>query len=281
MQNNSIQLLKNIFVFFTIFVLVSFAFVANGYAQGLVPAWVKNTAKWYGEDLISEREFLTAIEWLLENKIIILDPSDAKSKKDIKVDEFTGFDKLVELGIEQLNLGDPRDALFYFNEALKKNPDSIRAMVDKGVAHARTGDLDGAKKLFDEAIKLGEKQGKIDYRAVVNAGIAISIYGDPNDAIVYFNRVIDNANIVRQETLYAALVNKGVALYELERYDEAIAYYDRALDLNPGKLGAIVNKANALQEQGNYNDALKWFEKAYTITKDPLAWKPSFIVITE
>lgn len=261
--------------------LLSFTFVTNSYAQGLVPAWVKNTAKWYGEDLISEREFLEAIEWLIENKIIILDPSDAQAKKDFKIDEFTGFDKLVELGIEQLNVGDPHEALFYFNEALKKNPNNIRAMVDKGIAHARTGDLSGAKALFDQAIVIGEKQGKVDYRAVVNSGIAVSIYGDPNDAIVYFNRVIDNANIVRAETLYAALVNKGVALYELERYDESIKYYDQALELNPGKLGAIVNKANALQEQGKYNDALKWFEKAYSITKDPLAWKPSFIVITE
>lgn len=281
MANTINHSLKNTFVIFTIFVLVSFTFVTNSYAQGLVPAWVKNTAKWYGEDLISEREFLEAIEWLIENKIIILDPSDAPAKKDIKIDEFTGFDKLVELGIEQLNVGDPHDALFYFNEALKKNPNNIRAMVDKGIALARTGDLDDAKALFDQAILQGEKQGKVDYRAVVNSGIAISIYGNPNDAIAYFNRVIDNANIVRAETLYAALVNKGVALYELERYDEAIKYYDQALELNPGKLGAIVNKANALQEQGKYDEALKWFEKAYLITKDPLAWKPSFIVITE
>lgn len=274
--------MKKCFVFFTIFVLISFTFVTNSYAAGLVPAWVKNTAKWYGEDKISEREFLTAIEWLIENKIIILDPADDKTKKDdIKIDQFTGFDKLVELGIEQLNVGDPKDALIYFNEALKKNPDSIRALVDKGVAHARSGDLDGAKAIFDQAIKAGEKQGKVDHRAVVNAGIALSIYGDPNDAMVYFDLVIENASIVRQETLYAALVNKGVALYELEQFDEAIKYYDQALELNPGKLGAIVNKANALQEQGKYDEALKWFEKAYDITKDPLAWKPSFIVITE
>ncbi|HSB50594.1 MAG TPA: tetratricopeptide repeat protein [Nitrosopumilaceae archaeon] len=259
---------------------MSFTFVTNGYAEGLVPVWVKNTAKWYGEDLISEAEFLRAIEWLIENKIIILDPADTNPKKE-EITPLVGFDKLVELGIEQLNLGDPRDALFYFNEALKKNPDNVKAMVDKGIALAHTGDLANAKALFDQAIKQGEKEGKVSYRAVLNAGIALSIYGDQSDALEYFNRVIDNADIVRQDTLYAALVNKGVVLYELGRYEEAITYYDQALTINPGKLGAIVNKANALQELGKYDEALKWFEKAYAITKDPLAWKPSFIVITE
>jgi tetratricopeptide (TPR) repeat protein len=280
LQIYSNQLLKNTLVIFTIFVLISFTFVTNGYATGLVPTWVKNTAKWYGDDLISEREFLSAIEWLIENKIIILDPSDSKPKKE-EITPLHGFDKLVELGVEQLNLGDPRDALFYFNEALKKNPNNVRALVDKGIALARTGDLANAKALFDQAIEQGEKDGKVDHRAVVNAGIAISIYGDQRDALKYFDRVIDNAKIVRQETLYAALVNKGVVFYELEKYEEAITYYDQALTINPGKLGAIVNKANALQELGQYDEALKWFQKAYDITKDPLAWKPSFIVIVE
>ena len=269
-------------LFFTIFVLLSFTFVTNGYSQSMVPSWVKNTAKWYGEDLISEKDFLNAIEWLIENKIIILDPADDETKQDdIKIDQYQGFDKLVDLGIEQLQLGDPEDALIYFNEALKKNPDNVRALVDKGIALARSGDLANAKALFDKAIQSGEKQGKVDYRAVVNAGIALSIYGDQNDALVYFNRVIDNANIVRTETLYAALVNKGVVLYEQQRYEEAIKYYDQALEINPGKLGAIVNKANALQELKRYDEALKWFEKAYDISRDPLAWRPSYVVITE
>ena len=39
----------------------------------LVPDWVKNTAKWYGDDLISDDEFLNAIKFLVENKIMVLD----------------------------------------------------------------------------------------------------------------------------------------------------------------------------------------------------------------
>ncbi|AFS83242.1 cupredoxin domain-containing protein [Candidatus Nitrosopumilus sediminis] len=38
-----------------------------------VPEWVKNTALWYGEGIISEEEFLNMIKFLIENKVIVLD----------------------------------------------------------------------------------------------------------------------------------------------------------------------------------------------------------------
>ena len=38
-----------------------------------IPPWIKNTALWYGEDSISETEFLNAIKFLIENDLIVLD----------------------------------------------------------------------------------------------------------------------------------------------------------------------------------------------------------------
>ncbi|RDJ32451.1 MAG: tetratricopeptide repeat protein [Crenarchaeota archaeon] len=273
---------KVIAIIFGMSLLLSPIVLTQDVSAQQVPTWVKNTAKWFGDGLITEKEFLKAIEYLIENKFIIINPSDDRSQNETpKPSSYDSFEKIVEKGIEELKYGDHEDAIIYFDEALKRNPDNVRAMVDKGIAKASTGDLDGAKQLFDQAIKIGEKNKSVDYRAVVNAGIALSIYGNQTEAMSYFDRVIDNSNIVRQETLYAALVNKGIVLYEQEKYPEAISYYDQALEINPGKLGAIVNKANALQEMRDYDQALEWFEKAYKITKDPLAWRPSFIVITE
>jgi plastocyanin len=52
------------------------------FAEGqLVPEWIKNTAKWYGEGKISETEFLNAIKYLIDNKIIVL---ELKSEPDSK-----------------------------------------------------------------------------------------------------------------------------------------------------------------------------------------------------
>ena len=55
-------------------------------AQG-VPDWVKNTAKWYGDDMISETEFLNAIKFLLENGIIVIEP---KSEPNQEPETFSG-----------------------------------------------------------------------------------------------------------------------------------------------------------------------------------------------
>ena len=37
-----------------------------------VPAWIKNTALWYGEGTITEGEFLNAIKFLIDNDIIVI-----------------------------------------------------------------------------------------------------------------------------------------------------------------------------------------------------------------
>ena len=41
-----------------------------------VPEWVKNNALWYGQEIISEDEFLNAIKFLIENNIIVLESEE-------------------------------------------------------------------------------------------------------------------------------------------------------------------------------------------------------------
>jgi plastocyanin len=41
-----------------------------------VPEWVKNTALWYGEGIVSESEFINMIKFLIENEIIKLESED-------------------------------------------------------------------------------------------------------------------------------------------------------------------------------------------------------------
>ena len=38
-----------------------------------VPEWVKNTALWYGEGVVSESEFLNMVKFLIQNNIIVLE----------------------------------------------------------------------------------------------------------------------------------------------------------------------------------------------------------------
>ncbi|MEM3007199.1 MAG: tetratricopeptide repeat protein [Candidatus Nitrosotenuis sp.] len=242
-----------------------------------IPLWVKDVAKLWADGLITDKEFLNAIEYLVEKGYILIE--EKSEEKEFSISPSMSTSKLLEKGVQNLKEEDNEIAILYFNEALKREPDNVKALVDKGIAIARTGNLDEAKFIFDQAIKLGEKKNNLDYRAVINAGIAVSIYGNQTDAIHYFDTVLANAAKVDENTLYAAYVNKGIAYFEQQKYEEAIEMYDKALEINPGRLGAIVNKANALQEMKRYGEALSYFEQAHKITSDPLRWRPTFIIV--
>ena len=49
-------------------------FVPNSSAQDAqIPDWIKDVAGWWASGVISETEFLTGIEYLINNNIILLD----------------------------------------------------------------------------------------------------------------------------------------------------------------------------------------------------------------
>ncbi|MCA9811516.1 MAG: tetratricopeptide repeat protein [Nitrosarchaeum sp.] len=272
-QQKAVKLLRALVLTTIFLIFLSGLFLQNSYAA--VPDWIKNTALWYGEGKISETEFLNAIRYLVDNGILNLNENQVIAHPDSS----DTTQELIEQGVEELQNSNNVIALEFFNAALEKDPKDIQAMINKGIILARQGNFNGAKQLFDNAIKLTEQRGTVDYRAVVNAGIVMSIYGDPNEAIKYFDRALANDDKLRQETLMAALINKGVTLMEQGHYEDSLPYFDRALEIEPDRIGALVNKANALQELHRDKEAFPLFIKAHQLSKDPLSWKPKFVIV--
>ena len=56
-----------------IFSILLVSFSTNFANAESVPEWVKNTALWYGEGVVSESEFLNMIKFLIQNDIIALE----------------------------------------------------------------------------------------------------------------------------------------------------------------------------------------------------------------
>jgi len=54
-----------------------------GVSSASIPSWIKNTAGWWASDSITETEFLRAIEYLIENKIIKITTSIIEDIPDI------------------------------------------------------------------------------------------------------------------------------------------------------------------------------------------------------
>jgi len=57
----------------TIFSILLISFSVNFANAESSPEWVKNTALWYGEGIISESEFLNMVKFLIENEIIVIE----------------------------------------------------------------------------------------------------------------------------------------------------------------------------------------------------------------
>ena len=55
----------------------------NDVNASVVPDWIKNTAKWYGECKITEADFLNAIKYLLQQKIIVISDDGTNTKPNI------------------------------------------------------------------------------------------------------------------------------------------------------------------------------------------------------
>lgn len=65
--------------------LVSVPIIFSSTDAQSVPEWIKNTALWYGEGTITETEFLNAIKFLIENKIIVIEQEVKPQPKTVNV----------------------------------------------------------------------------------------------------------------------------------------------------------------------------------------------------
>lgn len=58
----------------------------NASAQSTpIPNWIKNTAKWWADDQISDSEFIKALQWLIDQKILVVEQYNATKELQDKI----------------------------------------------------------------------------------------------------------------------------------------------------------------------------------------------------
>jgi len=70
---------KLISLFISVILLVSFlgTNLATAYAQSLVPSWIKDNAGWWADGSITDQDFVSGIQYLIEIGVIIIPPTQA------------------------------------------------------------------------------------------------------------------------------------------------------------------------------------------------------------
>ena len=109
-QRNNSTLIKNrykllVLTFFSIGLFSSL--IENVSAQKeILPSWLKTTAVWWGEDKISDQDFINALQYLVENKLLVIPKTEISKPScgpglvlDESTDECVIHDKLDTNGI--------------------------------------------------------------------------------------------------------------------------------------------------------------------------------------
>ena len=73
--------------FLIILGLMVIFFIPSAFGQE-IPSWIKNSAGWWADDSIQNADFVKGIEYLVNEKIIQVEPSLVESKKSDKIPEW-------------------------------------------------------------------------------------------------------------------------------------------------------------------------------------------------
>ena len=107
-------------------------------------------------------------------------------------------------GTQLLNVGKAREAIPYFDRAIRLNPRYAEAYTNRGIAWREMGDLSGAIADFDKAIELNPNA-----RANGDRGITRLVQGKDAEAQQDFARCFDLDPGMR--TVFESLIEKARA----------------------------------------------------------------------
>jgi tetratricopeptide (TPR) repeat protein len=163
-------------------------------------------------------------------------------------------EELVLKGISLIELNKFKEAIEYFEKILELDPTNVRSWVGKGVSLINLGLWRESITCLDKALELPSSK-KVLILALNNKGIALDKLGKQQEALSYFNKVID-LNPKYAEAWY----NKGLVLKKLGRIMEALTCFDKTLMIRPADALAWINKGYSLMDIGKHQEAIDAFE---------------------
>ena len=201
---------------------------------------------------------------LLES-ILITDPKQIEANR--------------QLGLLALRQGQYAQALQYLKMALESAPsdEKPKLQVLIGQAYTNLGDLEQAKKVFQQALdvpsppaeayrslgELFEKQGNVEQAlGYYQGGLTRAVGWDDKEQLAMLILKLNPNQLQARSTLAELYQQK-------KRYEEAIKQYDAILVLQPDFLPAWRSLGDVHVVLQQYADALSAFQQALSVTNDP------------
>jgi len=166
---------------------------------------------------------------------------------------------LFNLALIKRQLGQPEEALKFFQKAADLKPDLAEAYINIGAILQEGGDSLAAIQQLKKALKI---QPKSAY-AFNNLGNCLRSTGDHEAAI----RALNKATKIKPD-FAEAHNNLGLACQNSGDFAEAAKSFQRAVTLNPSFAEAFSNFGLLLQEIGNVSEAINNFQTALQINSN-------------
>ena len=121
------------------------------------------------------------------------------------------------------------------------------------------GDLDGAKKTFEEILMVNPDEQE----ALNNMGVLAYHQENPDLAADYFNRALK-----ADPTYLEAMVNLGNCLMKQKEFSQATACFKKALDRSPHDVSLLNDLANCFIQLEDFPEAEKIYERSYRLNEN-------------
>ena len=162
-------------------------------------------------------------------------------------------------GLEDVQQGFPQDALESFKQAIKLNPNFIKAYLGLGDAHVSLREYAKAAGDYGKVISMRPDKARLAYfkRGEINF-----LLGQLQQAMADFQAAIEI------DPNYAdAHMSLGNTFFKLKSYEQAIAYYDRVLEANPDRDLAAFRRGRSYYILKEFPEAIRDF--SYAIDLQP------------
>ena len=165
----------------------------------------------------------------------------------------------LQQGFALHNTGQLEQARILYEEILKLDPKHFDALQLSGTIAAQTKQWDKAIRLLTEALKINTTNASV----YVNLGLVLNEFKRFEEALKSFDRAI-KLNFKYIEAYH----KRGLVLIELKRFEEALKSFDRAIDLKPDYAEAYTNRGIVLNEFKRFGEALSSYDKAIELRPD-------------
>ena len=200
------------------------------------------------------------VQNLLEEAIHKYKIKDFKTSKKLLENilkiEKNNYAALNNLGHINKVLGNLKEALSYYLQALNLNPNNAMNYNNLGIVYEGLKDYKRAKQAYKMAIKINPKFSK----AITNMGVILYKEKKYKEAIAIFNIALGV-----DENYHELHSNIGSCFSKLKHYDKAIVSFEKTIKLLPHHAGAYTNLGNVYNKTFNYKKASQLHEKSIVL----------------